>query len=334
MMEGSMEEQSLVRAFLRNANQQPLDAIELLDAWRMVRIALRCPGAGGLVQNPNAPAKIRGAWGRAMAAGASSEALAGGPCAWQAPCAYDLFFNVQGQLTSGLEIPKPYVVAIERDGSDLLVHLTLFGIAGEWAGEAADALVRGLRAGLDGPGARVPLGIAGRAIERADHLQPIDLVGGAILRFVSPMALRDGQTLHVQPASLLTSLANRVGGLALWQGRGLKLDAAQLKTEAERLGAGAEWHRATQSNWRRGSRIQGRQMEMAGVVGDLHLPPPSPTLAALLRLGMECHVGSRTALGMGRYQLLARRQQWPRALHGIPQAEALADHDGEWQPRG
>lgn len=270
----------------------------------MARVLLLCPGAAAAAANPNAPAKIRGAWGRRLAEGASARALEGGPCDWPAPCAYDLFFNAQGRMAGRLEIPKPFVLDLDAVESDLVVSLTLFGIAADWAGEAADALVRGLRQGLDGVSGRQPLRVAGREIVTANGLETADLSAGAILRFLSPVALRDGDRPHVDPGSLLKSIANRISGLALWQGYALTVDPSGLKTEAEALGALAEWRFSALPGWRRRSATQERQIPMRGALGELLLPAPSPDLAALLRVGAETHAGSRAALGMGRYRLL------------------------------
>lgn len=271
----------------------------------MTRVLLLCPGAATVAGNPNLPAKIRGAWGRRLAEGASDGALAGGPCNWPAPCAYDLFFNAQGRATSRLEIPKPFVLALDVAGHDLVVSLTLFGVAGDWAGEAADALVRALREGLDGGPERRALAVTSREIVAAQGLDAADLSAGALLRFLSPVALRQGKRLHVEPASLLKSIANRISGLALWQGSALAIDPGALKAETEALGEAAEWSFDSLPDWRRSSKAQNRRFAMRGALGELLLSPPSRSLAVLLRLGAEVHAGSHAALGMGRYQLLA-----------------------------
>lgn len=259
------------------------------------------------MEHSNAVAKIRGAWGRTLAEGASTEALAGGPCAWAAPCAYDVFFNVQGRLTARLEIPKPFVVALDRESGDLIVTMTLFGIAADWAGEAADGLVRAMRRGLDEGGRRRVLSVTDRALGVSEGLPVADLSRGAVLEFLSPVALRSGSAEHVEPAAMITSLANRVGGLARWHGVQLALDAAALKAEAAALAAEAEWSGAEALSWRQRSLAQDRSRMMVGVTGALLLPPPTPGIAALLSIGAETHIGSRAALGMGRYRLLARR---------------------------
>jgi hypothetical protein len=270
----------------------------------MARVEVHCAGAAGLVQNPNAPGKIRGAWGRALAGAASTEALGGGPCRWSAPCAYDVFFNNQGRLTARLEIPKPYLITLDAVGDDLRVVLTIFGMAADWAGEAADGLVRALRAGLDSGGKRRPFTVANREIGMAGGIPTAPLAAGASLRFRSPVALREGSRAHVEPAAMITSLANRVSGLARWHGVRLEIDAAALKAEAQRLGQAAEWVEAAPVAWRRGSAAQQRQHGMVGLVGEMHLPPPSASVAALLSIGAVAHIGSRTTFGMGRYDLL------------------------------
>lgn len=295
---------SIVSEYLSQAADRPVSPIELAGLWRMSQIRLRCHGAAPVVRNFNAPAKIRGAWGRALAEGASPEALAGGPCGWDAPCAYDLFFNPQGRLTAGLELPKPFVIALEPDDDDLLVDLTLFGIATEWTGEAADGLVRALRVGLDSGARRRPLAIADRSMEIAEGVPLADLSRGAVLRFVTPVALREGERTHAEPAAMIASLANRIGGLARWHGARLDLDPAALKSEAQRLGAGAVWRAAhLPPAWQRGSRAQGRSHSMIGMLGELALPSMGAETEVLLSLGSFTHVGARTALGAGRFRI-------------------------------
>lgn len=294
----------LIAQVLAMAGQNPASPTELAKAWRIARIRVLCPGHARLAENPNTPAKIRGAWGRALALGASDAALGGGPCNWPSPCAYDLFFNAQGSLTGRMEIPKPFVIAVDAAGRDLLVTLSVFGVAGDWGGEAADALVRALRGGLDQGQTRTPVAVAGRDIELIDGLMPPLGERGLALEFLTPLALRDGQDVHANPVSLLTGLANRVGGLARWHGVMLDLDPAALKAEAELVGGRGRWSDLrTPAPWRRGSKAQGRSNTMEGVLGTLHLGPMSSDMAALLASGATCHAGSRTAHGMGRFRV-------------------------------
>ena len=304
MIRQTTGEVGTLAGFLADAGETPVSPAALAASWRMARVAVTCLGEGRLVAIPNTAAKIRGAWGRALAQAASADALRGGPCGWDPPCAYDLFFNNQGRLTARLEIPKPFVLALDRADDDLRVTLTLFGVAGNWAGEATDALVQALRNGLDTGATRRPLEVAARTVSGVEGIPVPDLSAGAVLRFLSPMALRSGQNEHIRPASLITGLANRVGGLARWQGVRLDIDPTQLKVEAEQAGARAKWLNVESWRWQRGSRAQGRMYSVAGVTGELQLPGVSPEVSALLAIGAETHAGSRPALGMGRYVLV------------------------------
>ena len=292
------------RAFLHQARENRCALEDVAMSWVMARIVLRCPGEAGLTRDFNVPAKIRGAWGRKLAEGASQEALAGNACPWPAPCGYDLFFNCQGMMASGLEIPKPYVLSIEAVGGDLLVTLTLFGIAADWAGEASDALVRALRHGLDESGNRQrKLEVSDRLVEHATGLPLPGPLASASLTFQTPVALRSGEALHVRPASLLKSLGHRATGLALWHGMALDMDVGHFSERAEWLGTNADWKVAALPGWARGSQAQGRKIRMSGVLGTLQLEHLSAFEAGLITLGSYTHVGSRAALGMGRYSL-------------------------------
>lgn len=297
----------IIGSLLSSAEGSPVAPQDLPRLWQVCRVRLLCPGAASLTRNPNTPATIRGAWGRALGLGASDSALAGGPCDWPAPCAYDLFFNAQGALTSRLEIPKPFVIGLDMAGRNLLVTLSLFGAACDWAGEAADALIRALRGGLDQGQARQAVAVAGRDIAVAQGVEPPLGAEGLSLEFLSPLALRDGEAVHSDPVSLLTGAANRVGGLARWHGVRLDLDPAALKAEAVAVGGLARWTDLREpAPWRRGSRAQGRGHQMSGVLGTLHLPPVSDDMAAILACAGTCHAGSRTAHGLGRFRLVGK----------------------------
>ena len=297
-------EASLIRAFLAHGADHQASIEATAAAWRMARITVRCVGEGGLADHPAVGARVRGAWGRALSEGASAEALEGGPCPWPAPCAYDLFFNAQGHLTARLELPKPFVLSLEAEGRDLVVTLTLFGIAADWAGEAADALVRALRGGLDmGSDRRLALNLIRREVAVSEGLPLPEPDQDIVLEFRTPLVLRQDQAAHADPASLITSLANRVSGLARWHGLCLDVPGPSLAVEAARLAAGARWHDPARQSWVRGSKVQGRRMLVQGVSGRLTLPPAGKLVSALLAMGEHCHAGGRATSGMGRYTL-------------------------------
>lgn len=283
-----------------------VDMAGLLAIWRQVRITVTAPGAARFFHGPNAMAKLRGAWGRALALSASAEALANPPrpCPWPAPCAYSVFFVPHGRHLGGVEIPKPFVPWIGRKGADLELGLTLFGHAGDWAGEAAEALVRALRGGIDLVGdRRQPITVTARRIEEARGLTLPTALPASHLVFETPLQLRQGEDVHADPGAFLKGLGLRISGLARWHGVQLALDLPALKAEAGALARSAEWEGAGAEIWVKGSAAQGRRLTMAGITGQMSLPPLSGAAAQLVCLGSETHAGSRTSHGLGRYRV-------------------------------
>ena len=95
----------------------------------MVRRAhrVRIPGYAALAHDLDLLRRLRGGIGEVLLEGASAEAIAGQPCPWDPPCTFDILFREQGR--AGVHgIPKPYALAAERRGRDLVVAMTLFGL--------------------------------------------------------------------------------------------------------------------------------------------------------------------------------------------------------------
>ena len=105
----------LAARLLRPARR--VDLAGLPAIWFTRRVLLRCRGAGALADDLALPGKLRGAFGRALAQTASPEAARDLPCPWKPPCAYDVLFRSQGNITGGLELRKPYTTRIVIAGS-------------------------------------------------------------------------------------------------------------------------------------------------------------------------------------------------------------------------
>lgn len=301
-----MPEKSPLQCLLTDPQAPVVDLAGLSAIWRQVRITVTAPGAARYFHGPNGMAKLRGAWGRALALSASAEALATPPhpCPWPAPCAYSVFFVPQGQHLNGLEIPKPFVPWLNRSGADLAIGLTLFGDAADWAGEAAEALVRALRGGIDLVGdRRQPVTVTSRQIEEAQGMALAAALPAGVLAFETPLQLRQGEDVHADAGAFLKGLGLRLTGLARWHGVQLALDLPALKAEADVLAGSAEWSGAGAEIWVKGSAAQGRRLTMAGITGQLILPPLAGVAAQLVQLGAETHAGSRTSHGLGRYRI-------------------------------
>lgn len=114
--------------------------------WTCMTIEARVEGLGILAGQAGLLNKIRGAIGDAMLAGASNAVKIRQPCTWSPCCAAEVFFAAKPLVETGLagnqaQLPKPYVLSARRHGArDLLVVMTIFGLAKFWAQNAADAL--------------------------------------------------------------------------------------------------------------------------------------------------------------------------------------------------
>lgn len=279
---------------------------ELPAEWFHSIVEVRCRGAAAWGADAQAAGKLRGTWGGQLKASASREAVAGEPCPWQPACAFDVFFRTQGWMTPGLEIPKPYALALLRDGQDLIVRLTLFGFASDWTEEATDALVRACRA--------VPgrLEVIDRRYWSEEALAEAAASESLVLAFETPLEIRHKEGARADAAgssftlkSLVATLANRVSGLARWQDAALVTDFRALTEQAVVLPVQVLDH--LPDRWRRFSRRQGQWIPMGGrrlvvlIEGDL------APLMPLLAIGETCHAGSHASLGLGRYTMLVPR---------------------------
>lgn len=275
---------------------------EMAAAWFHGVVSVRCAGAGGLAEDPALPGRIRGAWGERLTQGASPEALAGRPCPWAPPCALDIFLRDRDKLTGRLQLPQPYVIAATDEGGDLMVRLTVMGFATDWIDGAAEALVAALRGGVFDGSARRTLTVSERRIDMLDGIDiPADACA-AILHFHTPLALRSGETVHGSTRPLLSSLGNRVSGLARWQDTLVEADWPALKDAAAALEHDESALRPVVWN-RRSARQGGRAIPMRGLGGTLVLRGALAPFLPLLALGSLTHAGSHAAQGMGKYTL-------------------------------
>lgn len=285
----------------------PPERIALQDVpsrWTRAAVQVTCR-PGGVETGQALPGRIRGAWGRRLMAAASPAALANGPCDWEPPCAYDPLFREQGRITGKLSLPKPYTIAADAVDDGLVVTLTLFGMATHWLDEAAAALLAALREGVaagDGSTPRVPIDPIRRDVR---WLHTVALPSAATrvrLNFSSPLALRSGKSLRGDARSVLTSTANRVSGLARWQGCAVEADWSALSKAAARLSI--DDSQLKPISWQRSSaRQKGRSIPVTGLLGPLTIAGDLTPFLPLLALGATCHVGSHLAIGLGRYDL-------------------------------
>ena len=264
------------------------------------QVSLCIPNCAGLVANPALPGKVRGALGTALHAAASAEAQAGEPCRWEPPCGYQVLWCKNGELRPGYDLPSPFVIEADALDNDLWITVRLFGAAGDYLGEVADALVRGLRAGLSGIGRLEP----SRRIMVAQEGVAVPVMRGmAELSFVTPVLIRNTEKgNHVEPRALLKGLVDRIDGLARWSALQLS-DEARAETLAAISALDGTWEQAEVVPWRRGAMRQGKVLPMGGAIGRVVYRGDLATVAPLLALGEICFAGARAAFGQGRFRL-------------------------------
>lgn len=291
------------------APERAVSLAELAAIWSRHTIEVRLKGLGRLVADPALAGKVRGAFGTALMAGASAEAIDGEPCSFDPPSAFEVLFRKQGRLTPGLDLPGPWVLGIDAKRNDLVVSLSLFGFAIEWSPAAAEALTRALRDLVAWPpviGKKAPVVeiVARRATTDVGH-DVIRPQGSVEIALLSPLVLT-GRDVRSQPESLITGLGTRISGLARWHDVAIddSVDWAALKSDAASLTY--DITDAAPVRWNRGSNRQGRVIPMSGLMGRLTITGEiSPDIALLLTLGATCAAGADTAMGCGRYRVVS-----------------------------
>jgi hypothetical protein len=279
-----------------------LDA--LAREWFGARITVRMPGCAVLSHDLDLLRRIRGGIGEVLIEGASAQAIAGRPCSWDPPCTLDILFREQGRAGAH-GIPKPYVLAAERRGHDLVVVMSLFGFAVDWTAAATHALLATVQHRIDWrgqrPGLFLPRPQVGAVTVRAiDGLSVPPPPSGIDLVFLTPMN-GEGDDPFERPATVVARLAGRVEGLARWQDAAIAADWQALA---------AAWKEATYDigQLRRGAVVrrsgqERRDFTVAVAEGILRIADLPRELWPLLVLGTETHIGKGASEGFGRYLL-------------------------------
>lgn len=292
----------------------PAEAISLPDLaarWFSATASFTLPGLAVFMQDAGLLGRIRGAFGERLADSASREALAGAPCPWIPPCAFEVLWRKQGRLGRGYDHASPWVLALDAKGGDLRVHLTLFGFAADFMPAALESLSAALVHDVDWRGKSayfVPkFEITSRKVSMGQAIAPPPEAARVELALLSPLSLT-GADARERPRSLIAGLMRRLDALARWHD--CTLDPMPDSAEIAQWLEGVEiiWQDVAEVSWQRGSHRQDRWIAMRGITGTMLLetaegaPLPAPLLTALA-LGETCHFGADIAFGCGRYAL-------------------------------
>lgn len=287
------------------AAPQPVDLATLAEAWYDQDITLTLVGPGRRAP-PDLAGHLRRSFLGAMGPAASGAARAGLPCTWDPPCALDVFCREQLRL-AGDGLPKPYVLALEPLGEDLLVTLRVFGMANDWAMAAAEALAAGVSGIL--PWARVVPGlstapvVADRRISPGPPLPPVP-EGPVVLRLMSPLDISGGNPRGeaADPAArLVARMVRRVDAMARWQGMSLTEAATRDLTAAAHglrtAASGLQDGRHASPN--RKGQVRNDPV-MTGWLRIARIPAP---LWPILHLATRTHIGRHATEGLGAFRI-------------------------------
>ena len=278
----------------------------LAARWRAVRVTLLLHRAAAGAGIPGLAGRLRGALGHVLMESASAPALAGDPCSFVPACALDILFRPRPGVTPGLERPKPFVLRLLPQGQDLRIELILFGQATGLAGAVAEALTSAVPRTVTEGERRLPP-VDDRWIDGVVPVDDLPAQGPVVLRLLSPLSLRRGQDQVGSFPALVSSLGNRVSGLALWHGLRVEADWQMLRDHAH--GIRIMDHSLRRAAWTRTSGRQGgRRIPVRGLIGDIVLEGDLGPLRPLLAIGELCHAGSRSTLGMGQFTVIAAHQ--------------------------
>lgn len=294
-----------IGAYLRKPERQ-VDLAGYLAEFHARKIEWRLEGAARCAADPALPGKLRGAFGDRLLQAASVQARNGAPCPWSPPCGFEALFRKQGRMTPGTDFPDPWVIDITPRRNDLVVGLTLFGIACDYAAVAAEAMTAALMHHLRWPqGLEVPSILSRRHTPVTPDI-PVMPVEAIRLDVTAPLVVADsGASAEHEPRRAFASLGRRLEGLARWQGMQLEHDWRALSETWHAVGF--EWEQAEQVSWWRGSSRQNRRIPMRGVRGVLIVSGSVTAMTAalpVLALGAVVHAGADIVFGCGAYRIL------------------------------
>ncbi len=246
---------------------------------------------------------LRGALGDQLLTVASMASRAGASCTWQPPCALDLLYRSRQIGNSGLSVPTPFVLELERTGEGLCIIVRLFGLSVDWMPGVADACTRMLQQPIHPRGhGEVEFHLDRRVVTEAVFPMPddVDQFSGVVLELVTPLDYRAKAGKVINPVSILTGLLNRVTGMARWQGLDVVADVQALKSQAVALSC--DMNAIEPMTYRRWSGRQARWIEGNAIRGTIAFQGELDTWADVIAVGALLHAGRRASAGYGRYR--------------------------------
>ncbi|WP_170984798.1 CRISPR system precrRNA processing endoribonuclease RAMP protein Cas6 [Roseomonas sp. AR75] len=280
------------------APQMVVGIPELAELWTYEVFRFTCARPGDMEDYPELSERLRGAFGAALHRQPQPMTATGR----LRPHAVDVLFRQLPSAAGEDETAKPALVRGWIEGAALIAELRIFGCAIAWRDEAATAMLDALQEGVALRGApraqRRPVTPSGVVHRRVSCLDIPASAAHGMMRFRSPVTVRQRGVAHARPDAVFGAALRRVDRMARWQGCRLLTPDDWLARHSSGLDVATRYWREV--SWERFTRNQGdTPVPMRGHLGELTLDGDLGELAPLLMMAETCNIGSHAALGMG-----------------------------------
>ncbi len=293
MSEGANWQHRLVAELTAPPNRVDLDG--LLDLWTHDDVVIRCRRPSDLEDSPDLPLRTRGALGNALETlGARAGAR---PDPFDRPSAHWQMF----QWTSS-SFARPYVTRAEVRGDKVEMRVRLFGFAAFHGPAVLQALCTALEDGVSirNHGVRARFAVIDATVERfcGPTRDWRRFASSTMLTLLTPLIVRRGQSIRIDPLSLMRSALRRAEMVAPWMHCTLEHDAAELMARVETFRFDlSEIH---PERWIRTSRRNpGKGIPVEGYAGRILIDGNLGSWATYLDLAQYASLGGECALGCG-----------------------------------
>lgn len=281
---------------------------DLQQLWYHEDIIIVCQRPMGLEDQPDLALRIRGALGNAL------EELCAYPPVRAIPfvreTAHELlyFWPVpQTQTCFGsTEVAVPWTIRAAMSAREVRVVIRLLGEARLHAPIAAAAAVMALETGvsLRNHAIRVPFPVkfvTEYCFDGGTRDWNVS-ASSALLRFLTPVVIRSGNHIRLEPEALLRSASRRVAALAPWMGFALDADELALNHAIDQLSYQIDIH---PEQWLRTSRRDpGKAVKVFAYGGAIRMAGNMESLIPYLQLAEISGVGGECASGFGAFELV------------------------------
>ena len=293
---------------LESELRDPIEAIDvdlLQQLWRHDDIVIRCARPPGLEDQPDFGQRIRGAMGNVLE----------GICEAGVDDGTDenphelLYFWHSPQVSTcfgPLELAVPMTVRAEMTSDTVEVVVRLFGRATIHVPMVAAAAIEALATGvsLRTHAIRVPFPVIDaerRHFDGGANDWPT-AASSALLRYRSPLIIRQGDRLRLEPEAVVRSCLRRAAALAPWMGFALAADARALEAAIDTLRYELAIHPI---HWTRTTRRDpGNPIEVFAYGGSMRMTGPLAPLLPYLGLAKFMSIGGQCASGFGAVELI------------------------------